>query len=568
MRTKTKRTTFFVAIIASLASFGSLSAQTLQDAILYTQSEQFENANKAFQSLTTQQPQNGTNYFYYGDYCIRQYMADTLATSLKNAASSASKQFEKGQSVEPSNPLNLIGLAEVALFQKDITKAQSLFAQAQELLPSKKNKVKMPKEQQATAYIKIADAYVKSNTNDTTAIFAALRQAEKLNSKDFEIYLVQGDAYIYMLNDGSGAINSYNIAYKLNPKSAAAQLKIGQLWKRAKNYDSALAAYKQVVQIDATYAPAYKELGFLYARLGNTTEAKNNFKQFLDLSSGNTDAQMQYINTLFQLQDYNEVANQAQSLLNNNQTNVDLYRALGYADFEIGKPDGAITALDSFFKKAPADKVRAMDYNYYARSLSSLKKDSIAGDYYMKAYAADTAHYDYLNQAAVCYNNAGSYTKAINAFQQKIKTGYYKLSDLYYLGTAYQNLKQYDNAVAQYSAIIEKSPDYIQAYLLKARCLSKEDPDSKSGIALPAYQALLDKTETNAAKYAGERGEAYSYLNFYYFMQYMANKSKEDAHKAIDYGKKALEINPNNQNAKVINENLEKNLNRPAAQPK
>ena len=566
MRTKTFTT--FAILALSVVWWGKTSAQTLQDAVRYAQSEQFENANKAFQTLIAQQPQDGTNYFYYGDCFLRQYMADTVVTTLKKASQNATAQFEKGNSADPTNPLNLIGLGEVALFQKNISKAQSYFAQAQDLLPSKKNKIKMEKDKQATAYVKIADAYVKSNTNDTTAIFSALRQAEKLNPKDFEIYLVRGDAYIYLLNDGSQAISNYNTAARINPTSPAAQLKIGQLWKRAQNYPSALAAYKQVIQIDANYAPAYKELGFLNSQLGNTQEAKTNFQKFLNLSSGNTDAQMQYINTLFQLKDYSEVATQAQSLLNNNSNNPDLYRALGYANLELGKTDQGIAAMDNFFKYSQPDKIRPADYVYYAKAMSALKKDSIAGDYYMKAYKDNTTQYDYLDQAITCYNNAGSNQKVIDAYQLKINTGYYKLSDLYYLGMAYYSTQQFDKAAAQFQTIIDKSPDFVGAYLMKARCLSNLDPDSKAGTAMPAYQALVDKTDSDPAKYTAERGEAFSYLNFYYYNQYVTTKVKDNALKAIDYGVKALQIDPNNTNAKTIDDALNRILHAPAQKSK
>lgn len=565
MKTQTKLSLLAFAFFA--IAWTSASAQTLQDAIRYTKSEQFENADKAFQNLIAQQPQNGTNFFYYGDSFFRQYKADSTATSLKKASRSAIAQFEKGKTADPSNPLNFIGLAQAALFDKDAGKAQGYFNQAMELLPSKKNKIKMEKNVQAEAYVKIADAYVISNTNDTAAIFSALRQAQKLDPKNYESYLVAGDTYIYMLNDGSSAIASYHASSKINPSSPDAQLKIGQLWKRAKNYESALAAYKAVIQIDQNYAPAYKELGYLNAQLGNTVEAKQNFQRFLELSSGNTDAQMQYINTLFQLKDYAEVINQANQLLAVNQNNPDIYRALGYASLEQGKPDDAIAALDKFFQKAPEEKVRSYDYFYYARAMSDLKKDSIAGNYFMKAYQEDTSHYDYLNTAANSYFKSGSYHSAIDVFNKIISTGYYKLSDFYYLGYAYQTLQQYDKAIAQYSIIIDKSPDYIQAYLLKARCYTNLDPKAAAPDAKNTYQLLIDKSEKDAAKYTTERSEAFSYLNYYYFMQFVNTKDKDAARTSIDFGKKALEINPNNDKVKTINETLEKNLNRPA-QPK
>ena len=70
----------------------------------------------------------------------------------------------------------------------------------------------MTPEQQALILIKIADAYVKANVNDTAVVFSSLRAAEKLDPKNYDLYIVRGDAYINFLNDGSKAISNYNMA--------------------------------------------------------------------------------------------------------------------------------------------------------------------------------------------------------------------------------------------------------------------------------------------------------------------------------------------------------------------
>ncbi|MDR2232750.1 MAG: hypothetical protein LBE56_06455, partial [Tannerella sp.] len=367
MRIKTTLITLAIIAITTF-QWGSLTAQTLQEAIVFTESEQFGNSDKAFQSLVSQEPQNGTNYFYFGDSYIRQFLVDSVSTTLQEAMQKAKEQFERGNNVEPANPLNLVGLGEVALFKNDIAAAKSYFAQAEALLPTKKNKIKMDKELNALAYIKIADAYVKSQIKDTAAIFSALNAAQKISPKNIETYIVRGDAYNYLLNDGSQAISNYNIAARTNTKSPAAQLKLGQLWKRARDYESALKQYQLVTQIDPNYAIAFKELGYLNGQLGNTQAAKDNFQKFLSLSSGNNDAQLQYINTLFQLKDYAEVAVQAQKMLNNNSSNPDLYRALGYSEVELGKNEEAVATLDKLFQNSPADKIRISDYVFYARA--------------------------------------------------------------------------------------------------------------------------------------------------------------------------------------------------------
>jgi tetratricopeptide (TPR) repeat protein len=567
MFSKTKTIGLFICVALWVAGASITKAQTLQDAIRFTQSEQFENANKAYQTLIGQQAQNGTNYFYYGDYYIRKYLADTVAVSIKKATSDASKTFEKGASVDANNPLNYIGLAESALFLKNTAKAQEYIAKAKSLLPSKQNKIKMPKEEQATAYLKIAEAYVISLNNDTALIFSSLRQAEKLNPKDPNIYLVEGDAYFYLMNDGSNAITNYNRAFRIDPKSPAAQLRIGRLWVRSKNYPDALTAYKRVVELDASYAPAYKELGFLNAQLGNANDAKQNFQKFMELSSGNTDAQMQYINTLFELKDFAEVAKQAQNALSSNASNADLYRALAYANYETGKYTEAKDALETFLKKASDEGIRPSDYAYLGRSYAKLKQDTIAGNILMKAYSMDTVRVEYLTEAAASFQTAKAFPKAIEAYKKKLATPFKTIQDYYFLGTAYYSTQQFTKADSTFTALIEKMPDYLGGYLWKARSLSMTDPDSKTGAALTAYQTLLEKSQAEPDKAKIERKEAYSYLNYYYFVQFNATKSHEMGRKAIDAGKKVLEIDPNDSNAKKINDVIDKIMNRPA-QPK
>gem|GEM_PF-6000358 len=53
-------------------------------------------------------------------------------------------------------------------------------------------------------------------------------------------------------------------------------------------------------------------------------------------------------------------------------------------------------------------------------------------------------------------------------------------------------------------------------------------------------------------------------MNYYYFVQFNTTKSHEMGRKAIDAGKKVLEIDPNDDNAKKINDVIEKTMNRPA----
>ena len=55
--------TFCSAIIMNI----NARAQSIQDAIKFTENEQFETATKAFKSLLKGQPTNGEVYYYIGE---------------------------------------------------------------------------------------------------------------------------------------------------------------------------------------------------------------------------------------------------------------------------------------------------------------------------------------------------------------------------------------------------------------------------------------------------------------------------------------------------------------------
>ena len=54
-----------------------VAAQSLQDAIKFTESEQFEKASSAFVTLIQREPTNGDNYFFYGENSFKEEVIDS-----------------------------------------------------------------------------------------------------------------------------------------------------------------------------------------------------------------------------------------------------------------------------------------------------------------------------------------------------------------------------------------------------------------------------------------------------------------------------------------------------------
>ena len=539
-----------------------LHAQDLQSALRLTRAERFIDASTAFKALLQANPKDGDIYYYYGENFLQEYYSDTTNNSFKELSDSASLLFNKGVRVDPANPLNYVGLGQIALTLKNMPVAQQNFSKTMSLLPSKANKnIVMTPEKQATVLIKLANAYIKSGVYDTAVVFGSLKTAEKLDSKNYDLYIVKGDAYIFMLNDGSKAIYNYNIAQSLNPRSPLAKLRVGQLWMRARNYKDALTFYQEVVKIDSTFAPAYRELGYLLSRANRNDDAEQNYKKFLRLSGGNTTARIQYVNTLIELKNYTEAINQLNEILKNDSSNNDLNRALAYSYYETGQYDKGLVYSKKFFRRAQADKIRATDYSYLGRLFAKTKQDSLAHGNLLKAFQMDTSRPELLSEAAMSMIRLKKYDKAIEDFNLKISLKKAVPNDYYNLGKVYYNTKSWgkvDSTLAYYSTLM---PEHVQGYLWRARALVNIDTTSKLGLAKPVYETMIQKASADTVKNAKELLEAYSYLAYFNLVQFKDTKNQEYGLKSIEYCNKVLAIQPPDpaytEKAKAILKDLE-----------
>ena len=535
-------------------------AQDLQAAIKLTKSEQFGAARNMFKKLIQQSPDDGDLYFYYGKNFMEKYYSDTITHSFDEQADSARIIYELGIQKAPNNPLNYVGLGEIAMIKKDMATAQTLYTKASSLLPSKANKsIVMSPEQQANVMIQMVEGYVTALVRDTAQVFALLRNAEKLDSKNPELYITKGDVYILLLNDGSKAISNYNKSQELDPKSPMAKLRIGQLWMRARNYTDALTFYKEVVKIDSTFAPAYRELGYLLTRANRNQEAQQNYKKFLALSAGNTSARKQYVNILMELRNYVEAIYQLNEIMKVDSSDNDLNRALAYCYCEFALYDKGLYYIQKFIKNAKPEKIRSLDYSYYGKLLGKSKQDSLASVMYMKAFELDTSKTDLLSEIATSYYKQKKYKKAAEVFTMKINMGKGSNQDFFTLGKAYYVDLQYKKADSILLIVLKMQPENATAILQMARTKSKLDSvDLKNGTnftgySIPYYESYLVKTQADSAKYMKERFEAYDYMGFYYYSRYSVNvKSREDAEKALKYWSLMSALNPSDEKADRI----------------
>ena len=550
------------AVVVALMFF-TMSAQMswsqdLKDARKLTKNEQFVEASSMFKKLIAQNPANGDLYYYYGRNFLYKFNSDTLNVSLSEMADSAKVQYDQGIVKDPANPFNFVGLAGLDVIRKNVPQAKEDFAKAMSLMPSKANKtIKMEPARQASILIEMGVWYVFARIHDTASVFTLLRTAEKLDSKNPFLYIVKGDVYFYLLNDGSKAISNYNIAQTLDPTSPEAKLRLGMLWLRARQYTTAMNYYQDVVKMDSTFGPAYRELGSLQARSGRQEDAKKSFYKFLELSK-NVSARKQFVNILIDLKDYPEAITQLMEIQKFDNTDNDVNRALAYCYFETQQYDKALTSIKKFLAKAKPEKIRSLDYAYYGRTLAKLKMDSLAPEQLMKAYSMDTSKAEIISEAAVCWTKVKKYDRARDLYEQKIGLKKGGAMDYYNLGKVYYSLQDFVKADTNLAMFNKLQPDYIPGFSWRARTKSNLDVKNDKGFnttgyAVPVYEKVIQITQSDTVKYMKDRFEAFDYLAFYHYSQFsLDQKNKDEAQKALDFYLKMTLINPTDEKVAVV----------------
>ena len=253
-----------ILLIASgMFFFGISNAQTLNDAIRFTENEQFESAAKAFDKLLTAEPTNSSAYYYYGE----NYFKNDNVTLAKT-------MYQKGISVNANAPINYVGLGKIEYINGNVAGATENFTKAKTLSQNKSAEVLM----------EIAEVYINSEKKNIAEALTLLNQAAKLEPKNPVVFMLIGDAYLEQ-NDGNNAIVNYEKVLGIDKKFTKAILREGKLYSRAKNYTLALDYYNKAIEIDSSFAPAFRERAELLFRAGQADRAAKNYKKYLELNN-------------------------------------------------------------------------------------------------------------------------------------------------------------------------------------------------------------------------------------------------------------------------------------------
>ncbi len=450
----------------------------------------------------------------------------------------------------------------------------------------------------AYTYAALGSAY--ANIHRYAEALEAYKIAVALDADDKMIHHQLGNVYSKR-GEHAAAIRHQRQAVALAPRFGAAHYQLGLLYAHEKRWDDAITAYRTAYQQDPTLVEALYNLAQAYRRIGDTTAAREQMERFQERKAV-LDPLHQLRGALQRTQDpteraqiltnigrrylkdgnYEKAVWEYQKALAMNPQLAPAYNGIGIAYTMLEKYSEAIDAQQKALALQP-DFVEA----HAGLGLAYLKQNRAepALKHYRQAVALDPQFLEAHQKIAMILLNLGSYAAAVETYQKIIALKPDEAEAYHNLGLCYAHQARADSDTGQQlapnltaaaltalekavdlsSQSLTQSPFLVETYYLIGELQASKGDFRKAEKAylaskLPkAYHALAQlsakKADTEpsvtletARRYAQQAIDLDPSVASYYNTLALIEFRQGDYRRAEKAIRKALELEPNNQN--------------------
>lgn len=354
--------TVILSSFATIFTTLVVNAQDIEQVKKTIDAEKFSEARKSLKSMVAAAPDKGKNYFYLGQVYVALEKQD-----------SARVYFEKGKTAKDAGHLNLIGLGQLELLDGNKSAAETHFT----------NALAFAKKKNTEEQIFITQAYLKATSPDVAKALIAAKAAVASDPKSALAQVALGDALVANKNINDAYV-AYRTAGELDKTLLRAQLQLAIITRNAQAFPEALKAFNDIIAINASYGPAYREkaetnLAWAYAKKSVFEEkiaaALEDYKKYMSLTDVSTDARIKYADFLILSKKWKELEAEALAIQKVDNVNPKVFKYLGYAYSENGNTEGAIKALNQYMSKVDAKKINGKDYLYLGKAKLATSMD-------------------------------------------------------------------------------------------------------------------------------------------------------------------------------------------------
>ena len=540
----------FKALSVALLAAGFVQAQDIAEARKAIDAEQYDKAKKTLQSIWETKP-DGRVAFLLGNIYMKQNVTD-----------SAKFYYQKGLAAPENGKLNYIGLGQIDLDNGNASAARANFDLA----------TKDMRKKDTEQLIAVARAYMSADKPDYKAAIAALNKAKTNNPNDAQVLLALGDAH-YGDKNQNEAYAAYRAALGIDPTLVRAKVQQGVLLKGARAHAEAVKTLEGVKASNPSYGPVYRELAETYYLWGVHEPRKYNehirkaldyYEQYMNMTDYSLASRMRHADFLILAKDYKALEVEAEKMRQLDKVNPRILRYLGYSAYENGNAQVAIESLNEFMGN-PSNKVIARDHMYLglAKLKVANKEDGSIDEALFsqgiadiqKAVDMEITMTNELSEVGKKLFSDKKYLESSKIFGIAIsnpESRNYTEDILYYAITVHTvnrsleadkvDAASVEKAIAGLDLIIQKYPEYQDAYYHKARLSRLVGKDEIMAQEYENYmKTVTAKGEEEIAKAKAKFIEAYNNIGAHY-----ANSDKA---KAIEYFNKTLALDPANEYA-------------------
>ncbi|WP_162428418.1 tetratricopeptide repeat protein [Pontibacter pudoricolor] len=464
---------------------------------------------------------------------------------------SATYYFNQGIAKNKKSAINFAGLGKVAMDQGNRAEAEKQFSQA----------LKLSKSKDADVLAAVAEGYLSAPERtdaDLQKAIGYLQTAVQRDKNNTTAYLMLGDAQLD-LKKGGEAMTSYDNAIRIDGNNPKAYLRRGQLYTRSRNYTEAEQAFQKAIEIDPNYAPAYRDLGELYYFAGQYDKALSTFKKYVDMAEDSPETKAKYASFLFLTKNYDQTLKEVQEVLKTDPDNTVMNRLQAYSYLELGQPDKALQAMESYIQKVGKDKLIAEDYEYYGRILSKNNQHAKATENLQKALDMNPDKVELYQELASAYAKAGQYDKAVAVYNKKREKTEPSNADFYYMGNIYMQagaeareakneqkaIEFFKKADETYANVTTSNPTYAYGHYWRGLANANLDTESTGGLAKPHFEEFIKLAGAEPDKYKAALVDANNYLGYYYYVV------KPNRELAVKHYQEVLKLDGSNEQAKA-----------------
>lgn len=266
------------------------------------------------------------------------------------------------------------------------------------------------------------------------------------------------------------AIQAFTQAIDLDPQYAFAYTNRGTTYLESKQMDLALADFNKAIALDQTDDSAYYNRGVLYGHLNRYNLALADYDKAIAINPNNAYAYNNRGIIYADVQQYDLAMADYNKSIAIEPNNANVYDNRGYAYFKLGQYQQALADCDKSIRLDPGNKKAYHNRGQVKISLTQYEP-AIADFNQAILLGLDTTHV--YRSLGMAHHQLMQYQEAITDYDKAIQLDPSSAINYFYRGIAKFNLKQFEAAIDDCNRVIALNPGQLSgAYFYKGASLA------------------------------------------------------------------------------------------------